>query len=116
MYDSPYFSTVTERVNSCPQDCVGANPGKRPNPEDLVKNLRRSPGYFKNELIDVLVFLEEIQFKVSISLAKTQARAAIQKYFLQICLQICVSSVIFYVLRRILTEQEALLMKFLPFM
>ena len=24
----------------------------------------RSPGYFKNELIDVLIFLEEIQFKV----------------------------------------------------
>ncbi|XP_023343193.1 N-terminal kinase-like protein isoform X2 [Eurytemora carolleeae] len=49
----------------CPayKECVGANPKKRPNPKDLLEKMKRSPGYFKNELIDVLVFLEEIQFK-----------------------------------------------------
>jgi len=45
------------------KECVAANPKKRPTPEDLVTKHRRSPGYFKNELIDVLIFLEEIQFK-----------------------------------------------------
>jgi hypothetical protein len=42
---------------------VGANPRKRPNPEDLIVKLRRSPGFFKNDLIDMLVYLEEIQVK-----------------------------------------------------
>jgi len=49
----------------CPvyKECVGANPKKRPNPDEMATKLRRSPGYFKNDLIDMLVFLEEIQFK-----------------------------------------------------
>jgi len=45
------------------KDCVAANPQKRPNPNDLIAKLRRTGEYFKNELIDILLFLEEIQVK-----------------------------------------------------
>ena len=45
------------------QECVGANPGKRPSPQDVITKLRRSPGFFKNDLIDIVLFLEELQIK-----------------------------------------------------
>jgi len=54
---------ITSSLVSVYKECVAANPKKRPNPNDLVTKLRRSPGYFKNDLIDVLIFLEEIQVK-----------------------------------------------------
>eukprot|EP00088_Acartia_fossae_P011296 TRINITY_DN1570_c0_g1_i1.p1 TRINITY_DN1570_c0_g1~~TRINITY_DN1570_c0_g1_i1.p1 ORF type:complete len:717 (-),score=150.80 TRINITY_DN1570_c0_g1_i1:1168-3318(-) len=54
---------IPSALHSVYKECVAANPKKRPNPNDLVTRLRRSPGYFKNDLIDVLIFLEEIQVK-----------------------------------------------------
>lgn len=42
---------------------MGANPGKRPSPQDVITKLRRSPGFFKNDLIDIVLFLEELQIK-----------------------------------------------------
>jgi len=45
------------------KESVGANPGKRPNPGDLITKLRKSPGFFKNDLIDIVLFLEELQIK-----------------------------------------------------
>ena len=42
---------------------MGANPGKRPSPQDVITKLRRSPGFFKNDLIDIVLFLEEMQIK-----------------------------------------------------
>lgn len=45
------------------KECVGANPGKRPNPTDILTKLRKSPGFFKNDLIDIVLFLEELQIK-----------------------------------------------------
>ena len=45
------------------KECVGANPGKRPSPHDVITKLRRSPGFFKNDLIDIVIFLEELQIK-----------------------------------------------------
>jgi len=45
------------------KECVGANPGKRPSPQDVITKLRRSPGFFKNDLIDIVLFLEELQIK-----------------------------------------------------
>jgi len=45
------------------KECVGANPSKRPNPTDIITRLKKSPGYFKNDLIDILLFLEELQIK-----------------------------------------------------
>ena len=35
------------------KECFEANPGKRPRPSDILTKLRRSPGFFKNDLIDI---------------------------------------------------------------
>ena len=45
------------------KELVAANPAKRPNPKEKLDAMRRSGGYFKNELIDAIVFLEELQIK-----------------------------------------------------
>jgi len=42
---------------------VAANPSKRPNPRDRLEAMRRSGGYFKNALVDALLFLEEVHLK-----------------------------------------------------
>lgn len=49
----------------CPlyMELVAANPSKRPNPKDKMDQLRRGSGYFKNPLLDTLLFLEELQIK-----------------------------------------------------
>jgi len=44
-------------------ELVGANPASRPNPADVITRCRRIGGYFKNDLVDSLLFLEEIQIK-----------------------------------------------------
>jgi len=45
------------------KECVGANPAKRPNPKDIITKLKKSPGFFKNDVIDIVLFLEELQIK-----------------------------------------------------
>lgn len=42
---------------------MGANPSNRPNPADIITRCRKPGGFFKNELVDTLLFLEEIQIK-----------------------------------------------------
>ncbi|XP_045584544.1 N-terminal kinase-like protein isoform X2 [Procambarus clarkii] len=42
---------------------VGANPAARPNPRDVVSNLHQPGQFFHNDLIETLLFLEEIQIK-----------------------------------------------------
>lgn len=42
---------------------VGTNPALRPNPADIITRCRKLGGYFKNDLVDTLLFLEEIQIK-----------------------------------------------------
>ncbi|XP_018327549.1 N-terminal kinase-like protein isoform X2 [Agrilus planipennis] len=44
-------------------ELVGANPASRPNPADIITRCRKLGGYFKNDLVDTLLFLEEIQIK-----------------------------------------------------
>ncbi|GJQ78354.1 hypothetical protein Trydic_g22181 [Trypoxylus dichotomus] len=44
-------------------ELVGANVGARPNPADIITRCRKFGGYFKNDLVDTLLFLEEIQIK-----------------------------------------------------
>lgn len=44
-------------------ELTGASPANRPNPADVITRLRRTAGYFKNDLVDALLFLEEIQIK-----------------------------------------------------
>lgn len=42
---------------------VGANPPARPNPQTVIDNLRQPGHFFHNDLIETLLFLEEIQIK-----------------------------------------------------
>lgn len=42
---------------------VGAAPTSRPNPADIITKCRKPGGFFKNDLVDTLLFLEEIQIK-----------------------------------------------------
>uniref|UniRef100_A0A1L8DN65 N-terminal kinase-like protein n=1 Tax=Nyssomyia neivai TaxID=330878 RepID=A0A1L8DN65_9DIPT len=44
-------------------ELVGALPAKRPNPADIITKCRKPGGFFKNDLVDTLLFLEEIQIK-----------------------------------------------------
>lgn len=44
-------------------ELVSANPNLRPNPADVITRCRKQGGYFKNDLVDTLLFLEEIQIK-----------------------------------------------------
>ncbi|KAK9703189.1 Protein kinase domain [Popillia japonica] len=44
-------------------ELVGANVAARPNPADIITRCRKLGGYFKNDLVDTLLFLEEIQIK-----------------------------------------------------
>nr|CAI5858080.1 unnamed protein product [Callosobruchus analis] len=44
-------------------ELVGSNPASRPNPADIITRCRKLGGYFKNDLVDTLLFLEEIQIK-----------------------------------------------------
>ena len=43
-------------------ELVAANPSKRPRPAEKIKSLTSS-GFFKNDIVDVLLFLEEMQIK-----------------------------------------------------
>jgi len=45
------------------KECVGAKADKRPNPSDVIIKLKKSPGFFKNDVIDIVLFLEELQIK-----------------------------------------------------
>ena len=51
-------------------ELVSANPSSRPNPADVLDRSRRVGGYFRNELIDTVVFLEEITIKDSNEIAQ----------------------------------------------
>lgn len=44
-------------------ELVGAQPAQRPNPADIITKCRKPGGFFKNDLVDTLLFLEEIQIK-----------------------------------------------------
>lgn len=44
-------------------ELVGASPANRPNPADIITKCRKPGGFFKNDLVDTLLFLEEIQIK-----------------------------------------------------
>ena len=44
-------------------ELVGANPSSRPSANEVVARCRKPGGYFHNDLIESLMFLEEIQIK-----------------------------------------------------
>ncbi|XP_048507584.1 N-terminal kinase-like protein [Athalia rosae] len=45
------------------RELTSSNPEGRPNPADVIARCRSNGGYFKNDLVDALLFLEEIQMK-----------------------------------------------------
>lgn len=44
-------------------EIINATLQNRPNPADIITRCRKPGGFFKNELVDTLLFLEEIQIK-----------------------------------------------------
>jgi len=54
---------IAKSLQSTYKECVGSNAAKRPNPSDIISRLRKSQGFFKNDLIDIVLFLEELQIK-----------------------------------------------------
>ncbi|KAG4078021.1 hypothetical protein HA402_002072 [Bradysia odoriphaga] len=70
-YNGPLkSSTNLQNIKNIPKslaplycELVGANPSSRPNPADIITKCRKPDGFFKNDLVDTLLFLEEIQIK-----------------------------------------------------
>lgn len=54
---------IPKQLSTLYCELVGANPAVRPNPADVITRCRKLGGYFKNDLVDSLLFLEEIQIK-----------------------------------------------------
>lgn len=45
------------------QEMISSKAESRPNPADVIARCRSNGGFFKNDLVDALLFLEEIQVK-----------------------------------------------------
>lgn len=54
---------IPRQLTNLYSELVGSNPQSRPNPADIITRCRKLGGYFKNDLVDTLLFLEEIQIK-----------------------------------------------------
>ena len=62
--DLARIGNIPKKLSSTYMELVAANPAKRPNPREKIKNLSSGPNaFFKNDIIDVLLFLEELQIK-----------------------------------------------------
>ncbi|XP_063221892.1 N-terminal kinase-like protein isoform X1 [Bacillus rossius redtenbacheri] len=57
------LENIPKQLSTAYCELVGANPASRPNPADIITRCRKVGGYFKNDLVDTLLFLEEIQIK-----------------------------------------------------
>jgi len=51
---------IPKSLQSLYCELVGASPSNRPNPADIITRCRKPGGFFKNDLVDTLLFLEEI--------------------------------------------------------
>jgi len=54
---------VPKTLGTIYNELTSSNSSARPNPADVIARGRRPGGYFKNDLVDSLLFLEEIQIK-----------------------------------------------------
>ncbi|XP_055524243.1 N-terminal kinase-like protein isoform X2 [Wyeomyia smithii] len=57
------LATIPKSLAPLYCELVGASPANRPNPADVITKCRKPGGFFKNDLVDTLLFLEEIQIK-----------------------------------------------------
>lgn len=61
---------IPKTLGNIYNELTNSNPASRPNPADVIARGRRPGGYFKNDLVDCLLFLEEIQIKEQSEKAK----------------------------------------------
>ena len=62
--DLARIGNIPKKLSSTYMELVAANPSKRPNPREKIKNLSSGPqAFFKNDIIEVCLFLEELQIK-----------------------------------------------------
>uniref|UniRef100_A0A8D8YBN3 N-terminal kinase-like protein n=3 Tax=Cacopsylla melanoneura TaxID=428564 RepID=A0A8D8YBN3_9HEMI len=61
---------IPDNLRRLYQELISERASQRPNPADFIMKSRKPGGYFKNELIDALLFLEEIQMKDKIDKSK----------------------------------------------
>jgi len=54
---------IPKQITTVYRELTGVNPEGRPNPADVIARCRSNGGFFKNNLVDALLFLEEIQMK-----------------------------------------------------
>ncbi|KAG7200109.1 hypothetical protein KM043_000554 [Ampulex compressa] len=54
---------IPKQLTTVYQELTNVNADGRPNPADVIARCRSNGGFFKNELVDALLFLEEIQMK-----------------------------------------------------
>ncbi|XP_014480227.1 PREDICTED: N-terminal kinase-like protein [Dinoponera quadriceps] len=54
---------IPRQIAAVYRELTGGNPEGRPNPADVIARCRSNGGFFKNDLVDALLFLEEIQMK-----------------------------------------------------
>ncbi|XP_035742235.1 N-terminal kinase-like protein isoform X1 [Vespa mandarinia] len=57
------ISKIPKQLAAVYQELTGNNAEGRPNPADVIARCRSNGGFFKNNLVDALLFLEEIQMK-----------------------------------------------------
>ncbi|KAI5706113.1 N-terminal kinase-like protein [Diaphorina citri] len=57
------IDNIPENLKRVYLELISERPNQRPNPADFIMRNRKPGGYFKNDLIDALLFLEEIQMK-----------------------------------------------------
>lgn len=57
------FYKIPKQLAVVYQELTGENAEGRPNPADVIARCRSNGGFFKNNLVDALLFLEEIQMK-----------------------------------------------------
>lgn len=57
------ISQIPKSLVSVYSELIAPSPNSRPNPADVIARCRKNDGFFKNDLVDTLLFLEEIQIK-----------------------------------------------------
>lgn len=57
------LENIPKALSTLYMELVSASPQTRPNPADIITRCRKPGGFFKNDLVDSLLFLEEIQIK-----------------------------------------------------
>ncbi|KAK7067531.1 N-terminal kinase-like protein [Halocaridina rubra] len=64
-YSLKNIAKIPKNLVSTYTQLVAGNPSARPNPQTVIDNLRQRGHFFHNDLIETLLFLEEIQIKDS---------------------------------------------------